>query len=173
MKKNVFEYTFVLLGALSLFVAVWVFYQKIHSKPLSQAEQKETLIVRAVIKEYDCVQCIEKVLCYWKNIESDMAVQKISVQIVFAIEDRVKFNRKHLELLCPLPGRLEYNDYEAIRQWTTFPISTPAIIVTNNRQVLYMEPIFLNTEMTSVHQHLNEVLANALPQTRVITASQN
>ncbi len=169
MRKKILEIGLVVLGVISLVVAINAYFQNKRPKPLSQTQQKESLIVRAIIREFDCVQCTQKMLCYWSEIEIDMASQRINTQVVFAIEDRANFKREELELLCPMPQGLEFNDYEAIKQWSTFPISTPAIMVTNNVQILYMELIFLNTDMTAVHQHLNEVLANALPQARIIT----
>ncbi len=101
-----------------------------------------------------------------------MATQKIETQLIFAVEDRANFKPEDLELLCPLPKSFKSLDYNAIKDWSTFPITTPAIMITNNDQSLYMEPIFLNTAMTDVHQHLNEVVANAFPQARVIPIAQ-
>lgn len=93
-----------ILALIALGLGIAAFQQG--QEPSSQLELKQDMQLVAVMREMDCVACIEKVLCYWQHLEADFLSQGIQVRLIFE-QERETFHPSELEYLCKTPLALE------------------------------------------------------------------
>lgn len=153
----------MLIGLALIALALGFFAYQQNQQPRSEFAIKETLQVMAVIRESDCVECVRKVVCYWEQLAEDFNAQDIETPLIFAKESDT-FEVQELAFLCQIPHNLQVHNYQKIKGASWLPMATPSIMVTDGNKTLYLEPIFLQTDMGHVHHRIASAINLHLPK---------
>lgn len=149
------------LTVVALGIGMFAFFK--NQTPSSQLDLKLELQIIAVIRETDCVECVRNVICSWADISSDFQTQGVHAKIIFEKESD-DFQKNELAFLCPLPGNMEILSFPKMSGSPWMPLTTPAVLVTNGKNTLHLEPIFLQTDMVQVHQRIASSINLFLPK---------
>lgn len=151
-----------LVGFVGAALAISILAYLKSRQPITQMAMKHRLQVTAVVRESDCVECIRKVVCYWKNLAADFNAQQIETPIRFWQENE-SFQPEELGFLCEIPQDLQVHDFQKIKGISSLPMATPSIIVTDGQKILYLEPISMQSQMEQVHSRVATAIGLHLP----------
>ena len=149
----------LIASVVGLAIAVLVYYRN-HLSGSSDLSLLDTrLQVVGVIHEHDCIQCLEKLLCNWHTFEKDIPGNEAVFRLLFTNLEPT-FNVNELEHLCSLPKTIEFISEAEYDKSSLRPLVSPSVMITNGESILFMEPIFYDTNMLELLHKVKLILTN-------------
>jgi hypothetical protein len=161
----------LLLAVAAMVMAVWAFVSGRRMEE-SLVPQKGAVVIGS-IRENDCLDCLEKLLCTWAQFEKQLARDHENIRLIlyFASEEGEAFDTSELEPLCPAPAGMQVVPMRAMNSDPLLPSFTPSVALIYNNRVVIQEPVFVTTDMDLYIQEFAQNLASFRAYTPVIPGS--
>lgn len=161
MKKTDLLFVLLAIAAISMAVAVLFRFQQGTSQQQPTFLAEKGITVVGIVRESDCIDCIEKLVCQWNELESHLRQgRSLAPQFVLLMGYDEAFDPNELEALCDVPDSLQMIANKDLNRIVSLPHISPSVGIFYNGRAVSLDPVFVSTDMRFYQAELQSVLAN-------------